>query len=81
MLQRGEVDISQSKRLLKLINEDAVFLDYEKEIASKIIINSKYGKEKFNLTDRKGIQLGGERSQGSMWEQFKTPFSSKYKDT
>ena len=32
-------------------------------------------------TKRNGIQLGGKRAEGDILDQFKMPFSAKYKDT
>lgn len=81
MLQRGEVDISKSERLIKKINEDPAFLAYEKEIGELVINNSEYLKKGFEFEYNKGIQLGGKRTEGDMLEQFKNPFSTKYKDT
>lgn len=83
MLQQGQVDISHSERMIKLINEDPVFIKYEKDIAKLIINDSRYSKESFEITNLplKSIQLGGERAKGAMWDQFKAPFSPKYKDT
>lgn len=81
MLQSGNVDISNSKRLIKKINEDPAFIAYEKEIAELIYNNPQYLKQSFEIEHKKGIQLGGKRAKGSMWEQFKAPFNPKYKDT
>lgn len=81
MLQQGQVDISYSERMIKLINEDPAFITYEKEIARKVVNNPKYLKQNFEIEHKKGIQLGGERAKGAMWDQFKAPFSPKYKDT
>lgn len=81
MLQSGEVDISKSDRMIKLINEDPAFVTYEKEISEMVVNNPQFLKNNFEIEHKKGIQLGGKRAKGSMWEQFTTPFSSKYKDT
>lgn len=81
MLQSGEVDISNSKRLIKMINEDPEFVEYEKEIAEKIVNHPKFGKEDFIIGANDGIQLGGKRAKGDMLDQFKNPFSAKYRDT
>lgn len=83
MLQSGEVDISKSKRLIKKINEDPAFVEYEKEIAQKIVNHPKYIKESFEIIDLplRAIQLGGKRAKGEMLDQFKNPFSAKYRDT
>ncbi|OBW39539.1 hypothetical protein AB670_04121 [Chryseobacterium sp. MOF25P] len=64
-----------------MINEDPEFVKYEKEIAGKIVNHPKYGKEKIIFRDNKGIQLGGKRAKGDMLDQFKNPFSTKYRDT
>ena len=81
MLQAGDVDISNSERLIKKINEDPAFIAYEKEIAQLIHNDRNYLKKNFDFEDGKGIQLGGKRAEGAMLQQFKNPFSSKYKDT
>ncbi|WP_250252802.1 hypothetical protein [Chryseobacterium sp. Marseille-Q3244] len=89
MLQAREVDISNSDRLVRDINEDPAVIDREKLIAELVLINPKYLKEDFTFDfvhpdpkKRNGIQLGGKRSnEKSMWEQFKNPFSTKYLDT
>jgi len=83
MLQSGEVDISNSKRLIKMINEDPEFVEYEKEIAKKVFHDLRYLKETFEIIDLplRAIQLGGKRAKGDMLDQFKNPFSTKYRDT
>ncbi|WP_241331090.1 hypothetical protein [Chryseobacterium arthrosphaerae] len=83
MLQQGQVDISHSERMIKLINEDPAFIKYEKDIAKLIVNDNRYFKESFEITNLplKSIQLGGERAKGAMWDQFKAPFSPKYKNT
>ncbi|MDR2237203.1 MAG: hypothetical protein LBE92_13865 [Chryseobacterium sp.] len=89
MLQTGEVDISNSERLTKKINEDPAVIERERLIGERVINNSKYLKEDFNFIfvhpDPKkgnGLQLGGKRSdEKGMWEQFKNPFSTKYLNT
>ena len=81
MLQAGEVDISKSQRLIKKINEDPAFIAYENEIAQLIHNDRNYLKKSFDFEYGKGIQLGGKRAEGAMLQQFKNPFSSKYKDT
>ncbi|WP_370900688.1 hypothetical protein [Chryseobacterium gossypii] len=82
MLQAGEVDISQSKRLIQKINEDPAFVKHEKEIASLVANDNRFGKEYFEVElPLKAIQLGGKRANGAMWDQFKNPFSAKYRDT
>lgn len=80
MLQSGEVDVSKSQRLIRMINEDSEFVEYEKEIAKKIVSNPKFGKEKFNLTDRKGVQLGGKRAKGKMLDQLSCKKTEKMKE-
>lgn len=88
MLQRGEADISDSKRLIKKINEDPEVLRREEIIFNQIINNTKYLKENFNFVfihpnpkKGNGIQLGGERAKGEMWTQFQNFWDPKYKDT
>lgn len=82
MLQSGEVDISNSKRLIKMINEDPAFFKYEKEIAEMIFNEFRYKKNSFTTKEIiRGIQLGGKRAKGDMLDQFKNPFSAKYRDT
>lgn len=88
MLQSGEVDVSNSKRLIKKINEDPEFVEREKLIAEQVINNPKYLRENFDFdfvhpdpSKRNGIQLGGKRAKGDMLDQFKNPFSPKYRDT
>lgn len=88
MLQSGEVDISNSQRLIKKINEDPEFVEREKLIAEQVIKNPKYLKDNFAFdfvhpdpNKRNGIQLGGKRAKGDMLDQFKNPFSTKYRDT
>lgn len=78
MLQAGEIDISNSDRLIRKINQDLAFINYEKEIAELILNSPQYLSNNFEFNYRKGIQLGGKRStEKSMWEQFKNPFNSK----
>lgn len=83
MLQAGDVDISNSQRLIKKINEDSAFIAYEKEIASLVINSPDYLNKNFEISELplKSIQLGGKRAKGGMWDQFKNPFSKKYRDT
>ena len=83
MLQSGEVDISNSKRLIKMINEDPEFVEYEKEIAELVVKSPDYLKNNFEVANLplKSIQLGGKRAKGDMLDQFKNPFSAKYRDT
>lgn len=88
MLQSGEVDVSKSQRMIRMINEDPEFVERERLVVKEVVSNNKYLKEDFNFLfvhpDPKkgnGIQFGGKRAEGNMLEQFKNPFSSKYKDT
>ncbi|MGL6126639.1 hypothetical protein BBI01_22050 [Chryseobacterium artocarpi] len=82
MLQTGEVDISNSPRLIRKINNDIAFIEYEKDIMKLIINDQKYKKESFKTKEIvKGIQLGGKRTEGEMLNQFKYFFSTKYLDT
>lgn len=83
MLQSGEVDISNSQRLIKMINEDPAFVKREKTIINEIVNDPFYLKKtfKYEFSGKKSLQLGGKRGEGDMWKQFKNPFNTKYKDT
>lgn len=81
MLQAGEVDISKSQRLIRKINNDPEFLNYEKELIKKIINNPDFKKYNFTSNDKGYIQLGGKRAEGEMLEQFKQFYLPKNFDT
>lgn len=83
MLQTGKVDISKSPRLIRKINNDNAFVEREKIIIREIINDPFYLKKsfKYEYSGKKGLQLGGKRTEGEMLNQFKNFFSTKYLDT
>lgn len=83
MLQAGEVVITNESKLAKKLTDDQALIERENFIARKILHDPKYLKEDFKYVydGKKGLQFGGKRANGSMWEQFKNPFNSKYKNT
>lgn len=83
MLESGEVIITNESKLAKKLTEDPALVERENFIAYQILHDSRYLKEDFKYVydGKKGLQFGGKRAKGAMWEQFKAPFSSKYKDT
>lgn len=83
MLQSGEVNITNESKLSKKLTEDSALKEREKTIAKEILNDPRYLKESFKYVydGEKGLQFGGKRGQGKLWEQFKNPFTTKYKDT
>ena len=79
MLQSDDV-IVQGQALEK-IKKDPAVIELEKNIIKTVKSNKNYGKNAFSYKDEVGKQLGGKRTPGSMWDQFKDPLNPKYRDT
>lgn len=60
MLQTGNVDISDSPRLIRKINRDNTFVEYEKELINIVVNDQRYKKENFDILELedRSIQLG-----------------------
>ena len=79
ILQSNNV-IVQGQALEK-IKKDPAVIELEKNIIKTVKSNKNYGKNAFSYKDEVGKQLGGKRTPGSMWDQFKDPLNPKYRDT
>lgn len=65
----------------ELIQNDPAMQAYEQEIIADIKADPRYGNEAFEVTFEEGVEFGGQKADGDMWDQAKDPLNPEYRDT
>jgi hypothetical protein len=77
----GEDKATLGDGSLELVKNDPAMKNYEEEVIAEAKKNPDFGKKPFTFTHKGGIELGGKRAEGDMFDQLKDPLNEKYQDT
>ena len=77
----GDKKAALGENTIKLIQSDPAMKTYEDGFLSQIKSDPRYGHEPFSINYQNGVELGGQRAPGNMWDQLKDPLNPKYADT